>query len=276
MPRNRPGGRRARRNEPMAVEWVKALEWRMARFDITVEEVLRDVKERGPHAASPINLSLPTLANLTAGWSHAQGAKHCDHCRQVLNLDDKEGIASAALFEAMQRFSVFVGRLMNALGDVADDGEPLPWVPGWAVEGYERFMRQWGKENQAAAQGRVRSNVAVGESDRLPSLDGVLFAGVNEEWMSRIVWNYLGTLIIEVGFRLEPRLVESEAIRILAVTIPERCVHRALEDGLWWDEFGVPTELVGGALRASQEALEAYLDHSGGTVLVPGRGYRSH
>lgn len=248
------------------VNWVKSEEWannlteRMEKFESTAEDLLEAILQHGVHSASPMNMSLPTILNLCAGWLCYESALACEHCRDEIGL--REGgpaRANEALNKAEKSVRLFMARLLLALGDEVDeDGTATPWLPEWVKPEYDKYLK---------------ADTAL--PDALPA---ICHAVVFMPWGKELGRKYLSMLVMEAGIRLGRLEADATGIEKIRKTWPDPCVHDALEQGAMEERDGIDWTDQMEAWDEAQSLFESYLDiHNGSDELtLPPPGLSLH
>lgn len=194
--------------------WATNLTERMKEFVETAGQLFADMDRDGVHAASPINLSLPSIMKLCAGWATYGSALACEHCREQLGL--RQGGAKVpleALLQASHKVAWFVARLLVKLSETSDaDGQAVPWLPDWAKPAYEAYVKK-----------------RAGESLRMLPI----YYACTEDWGLAMADNYLSMLMMELGKRLVGRSAQCPALERILCSLPTVSVYTAFEANAW-------------------------------------------
>ena len=218
---------------------------------------LFSLAEDGPHGLSPLNLPLPLILDLVAPYMKVRAALSCDHCREALGLDQKDGPGAtaasglafsigAAFFSALQAIAEEGDE--DDEGDENDEGTLAVWVPDSAVEDLTR------------ARKRCATDKALAELEG----DAQLFAAiVHEPWFARLVDNFYRSLLLEAGMRLTRFFDSTKALQSLTPLWPEYCIHAAIERGLESPPERIESTLLTEAFDEALLVVAAYLkEHS--------------
>lgn len=248
MSRPRPRRPRLEKQQQFRRDWADRLNEQMAPFQKTAGRMLDQLDLYGQDAALPSNLSLPMIVELVAGYVTVRTTLECSDCVDKLNIEDPDSESSNAVQEASMGHAWLVTMLLMRLGERDSEGKHEPWLPDWAMDGYEAFIDEFDMEGYERMVLEEAPDYVV---------HPIYFAFATENWMSDLVSNFMTGLLVEFGLRMESRWGGCPALRELAENSSLLSLEEILSDGYRFD--GMDVELWLDAVDEAEDVFQRYL-----------------